>query len=276
MKKGAEVATIDVVLVTLKTMGTNAQEIGLTTANQVGVAPATETSDAVKNIVKGVLIAQKPASTIVTGNTITLTDNVFNPDMVKILQGGTIYYWADATHTTKTTTKTAYGIAGYKPPVIGSKEKGEIFELCTYSAIYNAAGIITGYEKCVYPNCQGQPVALNVDDDTFRAPQYTIDSAPDTGEAPYEIEYVSTLPEFETYSVTQTLTNVTSSFTENSVSEGAHLSATLTPASGYSIGSVSVTMGGTNITTSAWDSTTNTVTISGVTGNVVITASAEE
>ena len=255
MKKGAEVATIDVVLVTLKTMGTNAQEIGLTTANQVGVAPATETSDAVKNIVKGVLIAQKPASTIVTGNTITLTDNVFNPDMVKILQGGTIYYWADATHTTKTTTKTAYGIAGYKPPVIGSKEKGEIFELCTYSAIYNAAGIITGYEKCVYPNCQGQPVALNVDDDTFRAPQYTIDSAPDTGEAPYEIEYVSALPEFETYSVTQTLTK---------------------PASGYSIGSVSVTMGGTNITTSAWDSTTNTVTISGVTGNVVITASAEE
>ena len=70
-----------------------------------------------------------------------------------------------------------------------------IFKLNAYSAIYNAAGVITGYEKTVYPNCQGQPVAFNSEDGTFRAPEYTITSAPDTGEAPYEISWVADLPD---------------------------------------------------------------------------------
>ena len=181
ISKGTEIATIDVVLVTLETAG--GTELGLNTSNKVEVTPATETTDAVKNIVKGVLIAQKPATTTITGTSITLTDNVFNPELVKILQGGTI-----------TTDVETGKVTGYKPPVVGSTEKGEIFTLNTYSAIYNAAGIITGYEKCSYPNCQGQPVAFSTEDNTFRAPQYTINSAPDTGESPYEITYISSLP----------------------------------------------------------------------------------
>lgn len=274
MKKGTEVATIDVALVTLKVPG--GAEIGLTTSNKVDVAPATETTDAVKNIVKGVLIAQKPAKTIITGNALTLTDNVFNPDLVKILQGGTIFYWADAAKTSKTESETPYGVAGYKPPVMGSNEAGEICEVSLYSAIYNAAGIITGYEKCTYPNCQGVPVAFGSEDGVFRAPEYTINSAPDKGEAPYEIEYVDSLPTFETYSITQTLTHVTSSLTETSAERGANISATLTAETGYEISTVSVTMGGTNITNTAYNDTTHTVTVSGVTGNVVITATATE
>lgn len=271
MRKGTEVATIDVALVTLTPV--NGVEIGLTTSNKVAVAPSTETTDAVKNIVKGVLIAQKPATTTVTGNAITLTDNVFNPDLVKILQGGTIYYWQDAEQTVKGTTETAYGIAGYKPPVIGDMtDKGQIFELALYSAIYNAAGIITGYEKCIYPNCQGQPVSFSSEDNTFRAPEYTINSAPDSGESPYEIEYVKALPNFETYTVTQNLTNVTSSYTGNSVSRGANVSVVLTPAAGYGMGQPTVTMGGTDITDSVYNAETKTITINGVIGNVVITA----
>ena len=68
------------------------------------------------------------------------------------------------------------------------------FTLNAYSAIYDAAGLVTGYEKIAYPNCQGTPVALNSEDNVFRAPEYTINSAPKTGEAPYKITYVKTLP----------------------------------------------------------------------------------
>lgn len=196
LKKGNEVATIDVALVTLRTLGTNPVEIGLNTSNKVEVAPSTETTDAVKNIVKGVLIAQKPATTVITGNAITLTDNVFNAELVKILQGGTILYWTDDTHATTQATDAGYGVAKYTPPVVGSADKGEIFELCLYSAIYNAAGIITGYEKCTYPNCQGQPVAFSSEDNVFRAPSYTVNSAPDNGEASYDIDFVDELPTF--------------------------------------------------------------------------------
>lgn len=276
MQKGNEIATIDVAMVTLTTHGSTPMELALTTSNKVEITPSTETTDAVKNIVKGVLIAQKPAITTLTGNAITMTDNVFNPQLVKILQGGTIYYWQDAAKTTKGTTETGYGIAGYKPPVVGSNDKGEIFTLNLYSAIYNAAGVITGYEKIMYPNCQGQPVAFGSEDDTFRAPEYTINSAPDSGESPYELDYVSTLPTLTTYSVTQTLTHVTSSFTENTVDAGSVLSATLSAAEGYTLDDPTITMGGVNITSSVWDSATSKITIPYVNANVVITATATE
>lgn len=193
VKSRNEIPTIDVNLVTIET--TAGYEYGFDTANQIEVDPQVEETDSVKLVVKGKLRAQKPKEATITGHEITLHDNVFNPELVKTLQGGTIYYWQDDTHTTMDVTPTDFGFAKYEPPVAGSDEKGEVFKLNAYSAIYNAAGIITGYEKTTYPNCQGEPVAFNSEDGTFRAPEYTINSAPDTGEAPYTINWVADLPE---------------------------------------------------------------------------------
>lgn len=75
------------------------------------------------------------------------------------------------------------------------------------------------------------------------------------------------------YTVTQNLTNVTSSFTGESVEAGAAFEATLTADSGYTIGTPTVTMGGEAVA-GAWDSSTGKVTIASVTGAVVITATA--
>lgn len=189
------IPTIDVSLVTISydNDGTTV-EIGFDTANQIEVEAQTEEQDAVKLIVKGKLKAQKPASVTITGHQITLHDNVFIPELVKLLQGGTIKYWQDANHTESGTTETEYGVAGYTPPVTGSDDKGKVVTLNAYSAIYNAAGVITGYEKTMYPNCTGVPIAFNSEDDTFRAPEYTINSAPNTGQPPYDISYVKALP----------------------------------------------------------------------------------
>lgn len=194
------IPTIDVSLVTASyevTSGgsTSTVEIAFDTANQIEVEPQTEEQDAVKLVIKGKLKAQKPQSVTITGHQITLHDNVFIPELVKLLQGGMIKYWQDANHTESGETETNYGVAGYTPPVAGSDEKGKVFTFNAYSAIYNAAGIITGYEKTMYPNCTGVPVAFNSEDDTFRAPEYTINSAPNTGQPPYDISYVKALPE---------------------------------------------------------------------------------
>lgn len=180
-KSKAEIATIDCCLVTIETAD---GEFGFDTANQISVEPQVEEQEAVKLVVKGVLRAQKPKVVTLTGNQITLTDNVFNPELVLVLQGGVIKY--DVEDSAK--------IIGYTPPVAGSDDKGEIFKLNAYSAQYDAAGKIVQYEKITYPNCQGVPVAFGSEDGAFRAPEYTIDSAPNTGEAPYEINYVKELP----------------------------------------------------------------------------------
>ena len=117
----------------------------------------------------------------VTGNQITLTDNVFNPELVKILQGGTIVYG---------TGENANKVVSYTPPVVGSDDNGDDFILNAYSAQYNAAGQIVNYEKISYPNCKGVPIAFGAVDGEFRAPEYTINSMPDNGVAPYSITYV--------------------------------------------------------------------------------------
>lgn len=182
-KPKAEIATIDCTLITIECDG---KEMGFDTANQIQVEPQIETEEAVKLIVKGVLRAQKPEMSTITGNQITLTDNLFNPELVQILQGGEILY--DEVETTK--------IIGYNPPLAGATkdERGKVFTLNAYSAQYDAAGLIVQYEKISYPNCQGVPVAFSSEDGAFRAPQYTINSAPKTTERPYEIRYVAELP----------------------------------------------------------------------------------
>lgn len=180
-KSRAEIPTIDCNLITIET---ESREFGFDTANQVAVEVQTETQESVKLIVKSVLKAQKPETVTVTGNQITLSDNVFNPELVKILQGGTIVY----------DTADANKVKSYTPPVTGSTDKGEVFKLNIYSAQYNAAGQIVNYEKITYPNCTGVPVSFNSEDNVFRAPSYVINSMPNTGEAPYTITYVDALP----------------------------------------------------------------------------------
>lgn len=195
-KQGHEIPTIDIVLFTVTPASTGI-EIGLQTASKLAVNPQTETQDAVKLVVKGALLAQKPAETTITGNTLVLTDNVFIPELVKILQGGVIKYWADADKATEGAEDKGFGVSRYTPPVAGSREKGEVFVSKAYSAIYNAAGVVTGYECISYPNCQGIPVSFSSEDGVFRAPEYTINSAPDKGQAPYEITYLKELPTLE-------------------------------------------------------------------------------
>lgn len=185
-KKAVGVATIDVELVVVRTKASNGDttEIAVDTANKVEVEPQTEDTDAVKLVKGGKVLAQKLGSSVVTGNQITLTDNVFIPELVKIFQGGTI----------TPTSNTKYPT--YEPPVAGSTDKGEVFEMDIYSAVYDAAGLIDKYEKITYPNCQGSPISMSTEDGTFRVPEYTINSAPKTGEAPYKISYEDALPEF--------------------------------------------------------------------------------
>ena len=72
------------------------------------------------------------------------------------------------------------------------------------------------------------------------------------------------------YSITKNLTNVTTNNNVGSIKEGSAYSATLTPADGYVLDSVTVTMGGNPVTV-----TNGVINISGVTGDIVITATAK-
>jgi hypothetical protein len=76
------------------------------------------------------------------------------------------------------------------------------------------------------------------------------------------------------YSVTKTLTQCNISNSATQVTEGSSYSATISANKNYEITSITVTMGGTDISSSAVSG--GKITISNVTGNLVITAVAVE
>lgn len=76
------------------------------------------------------------------------------------------------------------------------------------------------------------------------------------------------------YSVTNNLTNCTNSNSATQAIKGEGYSAVITANNGYELSSVVVTMGGTDITSSAVNG--GNINITSVTGNIVITAVAEE
>ena len=75
------------------------------------------------------------------------------------------------------------------------------------------------------------------------------------------------------YDITRNLTNCASSNTADSIAEGAAYTTTLSPTGTYKkLGAITVTMGGTDISSAAVSG--STVTIASVTGNIVITCAA--
>ena len=72
------------------------------------------------------------------------------------------------------------------------------------------------------------------------------------------------------YTVTQTLSHSTSSWTAPTIASGGNFIAWLKPDTGYNISSVAVTMGGSTVT-GAYNSNTKAVTVPNVSGNIVVT-----
>lgn len=79
-----------------------------------------------------------------------------------------------------------------------------------------------------------------------------------------------------TYSVSYTLTDVTSSNTSETAVEGTAFSTTLSVGSGYALDTVTVKMSGSTITSSCYDPENGRINIANVTGDIVITAKAVE
>lgn len=85
------------------------------------------------------------------------------------------------------------------------------------------------------------------------------------------VTYTATFTKIE-YSVQSNLTNCSLSNSSVVAEHGSTYTTNVTPVSGYEIDSVTVTMGGTNITSSVYSN--GVISIASVTGNIVITATA--
>lgn len=115
---------------------------------------------------------------------------------------------------------------------------------------------------------------------TVASADYTLSGTLTTGTSTITVTYSGKTTTFTVtvthattqYTITNTLAHVTNSNNATVINEQTAYSATLSAESGYVISSVTVTMGGTDITSTAYSN--GTVSIASVTGDIVITASA--
>lgn len=120
------------------------------------------------------------------------------------------------------------------------------------------------------------------DSSTETITDYTLNGTLNEGDSIITVLYsektttftVNVSHEIGTYTVTNTLTGATNSNSAGAIAEGGSYSATITASAGYTLtgATVSVTMGGTDITSTAYNN--GTISIASVTGNLVIVVTA--
>ena len=81
-------------------------------------------------------------------------------------------------------------------------------------------------------------------------------------------------PDTISFTITNQLSNATTNNTLSAISGNSLYTAKISPHDGYQIESITVTMGGADVTNSVWDADSHTISIAQVTGNIVITAVA--
>lgn len=126
--------------------------------------------------VKNEILAVNKFEDIQYGSDLSFKQVIFNVDMLAAIDGGTV---------------TEEG--GYEPPAVGTAVERKEWDISTYQEV--KSGAQKGkYCKTTYKKCKGKPVSYSQKDGEFVAPQYTTSSRPASGELPYTIEYVETLP----------------------------------------------------------------------------------
>ena len=166
-----------------------------------------------------------------------------------------------------------------------SCNKGETFNI-TYSTNVEATkhelSMDGGYDYFqIYPTSNGTNYTYSheaINDTTWNPVYRTIrvtDANGNTATGTISIDIVESEPEIPTsYTITPQLTHCTCSNTATSITPNSSYSTTIRANSGYTLNSITVTMGGTNITSSAVSG--NAVSISKVTGNIVITTTVAD
>ena len=162
-----------------------------------------------------------------------------------------------------TETPTTYTITNKLTNVTNSNSIETVEEGSSYSATLSPAG---GYEMATVTVTMG---GTNVTSSAYSNGNINITNV--TGNIVITATAIESSTEVTSYTITKNLTNVTINNSLSSINEGSSYSAILTANSGYVLGTVTVTMGGTDITSSTYSN--GSINISNVTGNIVITAS---
>lgn len=152
------------------------------TSDEVSVEEVVDEGEEQTLKIKGKLYANRAAEDTVLGHDLTFKDNVMCPELLSLMQGGTL------------TTGSGGAFEKYEPPKIGTTATKKTFTTNIYTAEVSTDGDTGNYIKISYPGCKGSSVPMSFKDGEYYSNEYTVKSRPAKGTAPYSVTIVAALP----------------------------------------------------------------------------------
>lgn len=152
------------------------------TADEVTIEEVLDEGEEQTLKIKGRLYANRAADDTVLGNDITCKDNLMSPELLQIMQGGTL------------NVDDSGNFVSYAAPATGATDNRVKFTTNIYTAEVSTDGDTGRYLKVTYPDCYGSSVPLTFQDGVYFTNSYTIKSRPAKGSSPYSVEFVDELP----------------------------------------------------------------------------------
>lgn len=134
--------------------------------------------------VKNTIKAQNNTEDIVKGYDIRLVSVTMIPEVLALVDGGTLKF--DDLETEK--------VVGYDAPVVGVPVSRKLFTLYIYTEEKDTDGDTLSYVKFAYKHCKGKPTDYSLQDGEFFVPELRISSRPKQGESPVSLEFLDELP----------------------------------------------------------------------------------
>lgn len=135
--------------------------------------------------VKNVIKAQNKTEYIVKGYDIKLVASTMIPEILALIDGGTLRY---------TGTAPDQVLVGYDAPIVGVPVTRKPFTLKIYTEEKDTDGDTLSYVVFKYMHCKGKPANYTNQDGQFFVPELTANSRPKSGESPVSIDFMDTLP----------------------------------------------------------------------------------
>lgn len=133
--------------------------------------------------IKNKIVANVPAEDLVLGYDLKFKDNVMCPELLHVMQGGTLTYETEGG-----------AFKSYEPPAIGTTRNKVALDVITYTAEVSTDGKTGRYLKITWSNGKGSSVPISLKDGEYYSNEYTVKCRPAKGQAPYKMEVVDELP----------------------------------------------------------------------------------
>ncbi|GAA0825263.1 hypothetical protein [Clostridium tertium] len=181
VEKITEKSIVNIVRVEVETEETTPKIYRFDTASEATYAAVVSEGQETILRAKNKILATNKTEDIQYGSDVNLTQVVMVPEVLAIVDGGTL-------------TKTLDKVTGYRPPAMGEVVNRTGFKLRIFTEEKDGDGETLGYQCFEYPGCKGKPVSFNFKDGEFMAPAYTISSRVKKGTAPYNLDFLDELP----------------------------------------------------------------------------------